>query len=697
MAAGGAINLVSKTGSNRFEVEFNATMESNRLRFFMDQADSAAPTYFYVLAPAISGPIIKDRLWFAFATESHIIQQANDADPTGYFPQQAPYRKFIQKGTLKLSWQMTARNKLAILTNFDLPHEWNMRRTIGIDPEAQQDRQGVRLFWGVVWEALLTDALVFRSQVGYTMIPQHIYPASCKTNPIDCDHIPNIVQTYPRRQEWGNNNNHERQDLFSLQFKNRLEYFINSKTVGDHSLSLNEYFYTEEDIRGKAYPGDQIVELNGNVNSQKTTYFSNDPRVSAMPRFGWNFTSTTSYRHITTASDSWRPTRYLTFTPALSHIWATASNSSGTSILAQQAFAPSLAAVWDATHDGRTAIRAAASQYVDLIMESVARHSVGGHTALRCKWDDATQDYTKECEYSGGPSKNTVGLPCGPTGRDARGNRCGTNLDIPKTLEYTVGAERELIQGLSLSLDFVYRLFLHQYETSETNRVWLNSGTALERTGGYKNGRSESIMDLGTPDGARRTYQGATVGFKKREGRFKVIADYTLSKLYGNVYDTLTNAYGDIPPNDVYLYGALSDDHRHEVKVNLTYQVSRWLSTGARYSYMSGMPYSRLFRNDVTGSFQDRRSQIGTNPGNNLNDPSDDRELRLPDRMSMNLQTRANLEPLLGQKLDFYVDFLNLLALRTPTAVGQNDGQEFGLTTSRMSPFQIRLGLNYRY
>jgi hypothetical protein len=57
----------------------------------------------------------------------------------------------------------------------------------------------------------------------------------------------------------------------------------------------------------------------------------------------------------------------------------------------------------------------------------------------------------------------------------------------------------------------------------------------------------------------------------------------------------------------------------------------------------------------------------------------------------------VNLQPLIGQRLELYVDVLNLLALRAPTEVTQNDGPAFNRTTSRQGSFKIRLGVNYKY
>jgi hypothetical protein len=701
MAAGGTINLVTKSGSNKFEFEFNATADSSYLRFFTDEGDNQAPRYFFVVNPMISGPIIKDKLWFHFNTESHIIQEARDPDPEGIFPAAQTYQKFIQKGTLKLTWQVNNRNKLHSLTNMDSPHEWNMHDGVGITAEAQQNRHAFRLMQGGIWEALLTDSLVFRSQVGFIWIPQHIYPRSCESEPDTCDFEPRRIQKLPRTQEYGNNREHRREETTSIQFQNRLEFFVDD-LFGNHAVQLKNNFYMERDERAISRPGDRLYEYLGGVPEQKTTYYSNDARFED-PRYGWWIGTSNAARHTVTFNDAWRPTRFVTLTPAISHVWARGGNSTnGSQQINAQAFAPAVSVAWDATHDGRTVLRGSYNQYVDINIFDLARHTVGSQLGQRCKYDaggalDADGErFQKECEYTGGTT-NTVGLPCGPNGLNVDGTPCREKLRIPRVFEYTAGAEREIFPGIALALDFIYRDFTRQYETRETNRVWNESGSQLAFTGRYRNGRNQTIMDLGTPEEAGREYKGVTLGFNKREGRFKLKGSYTLSSLEGNVFDGINNRWGDIAPRDVYLWGDLADDHRHELKMSATYQLTDWLSTGIRYRYNSGTPYSRLFRNDITTDYEDYRARVGINPGTNLNDPGDDRELRLPDIQDFNAQIRANLFPLIGQKLDFYVDVLNVLALRTPTAYGQEDGRNFGIMTSRMAPFRIRLGVNYKY
>jgi len=267
-------------------------------------------------------------------------------------------------------------------------------------------------------------------------------------------------------------------------------------------------------------------------------------------------------------------------------------------------------------------------------------------------------------------------------------------LQIPRTFEYTIGAERELLPGIGLAVDLIYRKFTHQYEQRETNQIWNESGT--ERIG-YRNGRPEQIQDMGTPEGANRYYAGMTVALNKRAGRLKSYVSYTLSRLEGTVFDGASNPWGEKPGRALYLYGPGPDDHAHDVKASLQYSLTSWLSTGIRYNFSSGFPYNMLFRNDATGSYEDRRASPGMSPGVNPNDPGDDRKLRTPDRQELNVQVRLNLEPLIRQKLDLYVDALNILNLRTPTGFEQNQGTVFNTERTWMAPFRMRLGLNYRF
>jgi hypothetical protein len=696
MAPGGVVNLVTRSGSNKFELELNTTIDDNRMRFFQDSIDPKTGGHFYIFNPTVSGPIVKDRLWYSVNAEFLTQKTGREGDVEGRLPNPLPELRNWYKGTIKLTWQVSSRNKLSSVSNWDDWWQFNRSAALGFDHDSQSTGRSIKYFTGLIWESVLSDAVVFRSQAGFISLNNRFAPTSCYDSPTDCDHQVATIETVPPGQTLNNATAHDANDVYSGQFINRLEVFANSKALGEHDIQLKNNTIWQQEINRHSVPGDRVFETTAGAKSAVTDYWSDDPRYES-ERKGWYITTTTSLRNVASLMDAWKPTRHLTLTPGVGFSTATANNSRGDTVLTQNALTPSIAIAWDATHDGRTVLRGSFNQYVDLDLNPVATHSLGGQVQRKCKWNEITSAYDKECVYSGGATGATIGQPCGPSGVSDTGEDCTTGLKIPKTWEYTLGAEREVTEGLSLSFDFIYRLFANQYEKRETNRIWSPSGTTLDPGGGYRNGRTQTISDLETPDNARRRYIGITGAVTRREGKMKIHAAYTWSRLDGTVLEGLNNRLGDIPPRDVFLDGPLGDDHRHEIKVNMSYQIARWVATSVRYSYYSGLPYNRLFQNVVTNGYEDYRARTGTNPGTNINDPSDDRPLRMPDFHSLNAQFVFNLQPILGIRLSPFVDFLNILNQRTTNSVSENDNADFGVQRGREPPLRMRFGARYVY
>lgn len=690
-AAGGLVNLVSRSGSNRFEFELGGNAQNRSMEFFRDGTDSRNGSSLYVLNPTFAGPIIKDRLWFAVNLEGLYQVTGRDKDPQGTLPDPIDQTKPWYKGLIKLTWQVTPRNKLTSVNSFDETRIYNTNGNLGVAKEAQSDRFNRLYFFGLIWESVLTDRLVFRSQIGTNRVPGHEFPSLCRTNP-NCLFVLPQSNTFPRTVYFGNTPTGDIINASdSVEMINKLEWFLETKSYGEHNLRISNTYRIEHAITATGRPGDGFEEFNGAVPLQFTTYYSNDPRYEA-GRYGFNFISSTAKRNVSTLSDAWRATRFLTLTPAISFLTGRGENQRGDVGVNTSSWSPGITAAWDPTHDGRTVIRSSFSSYVDLNVLSLAQHSSGSPASKRCQWNPATLSYDLGCTFSGGLSSNTFGLPCGPTGVDITGNPCREALKSPRTWEYTLGTEREIADGLALGSDIIYRRFTNQYDVSETNRIWNTSGSELDRTGGFRNGRAQTILNQASPDAAIKTYTGVTTALTQREGKVKIRLSYTWSKLY----DT-TSALNDVPGRDVYIYGPGNFDNRHQIKATMNYQATQWMLLGVKYGYNSGRPYSRLFRNIETGSFEDYRARRGTNPGANINDPADDRELRLPDIQDLGVQVRFNLRPLIGQRVEFYVDILNVLALRTTNAVEQNDVPSFGQTTGRLDPFRGRVGFNLKY
>ena len=107
---------------------------------------------------------------------------------------------------------------------------------------------------------------------------------------------------------------------------------VNRKLLGEHNLQIKDRFYTEREVRKQSRPGDTLYELNGTTPLALTTYYANDPRYEEA-RYGWFIGTDTLTKNVVTLRDNWRPTRHLTVTPSLSHVYAKAGNSAGDDVI----------------------------------------------------------------------------------------------------------------------------------------------------------------------------------------------------------------------------------------------------------------------------------------------------------------------------------------------------------------------------
>jgi hypothetical protein len=701
---GSVTNFVTKTGSNRFELDVSSYWEDSRLQFFTGDQDRGLVEQKNELMvnPAFSGPIIKDRLWFYVNLEGRYQFNGFGADPLGMFNDPQPHTWGSGRGTVKLTWQVTRRSKIQTFSLINREYWRRPQFSIGgiargphnSEPDAQLMQDKSDWFHGVTWEFVPIDTVFFKTQAGLGRVNQRDQPMLCETDP-DCMNVEPIVQSFPRQLNLQNADRVWQQDERTFELVNSLEWFPRN-----HHLKLVSRYTGRQDEIVNGVPGDQKTFYNGPELERREIYYSNDPRLEPARQGLW-IDSGEGYTFSNSIQDSWQPTRFLTFTPglAVTKFRAGTVNQTGfQTVFDNHALTPHLSLAWDATHDSRTVLRASFNQYVDgRDSFRMAKLAMGQGVRQNCRYNPASGQFDLGCVFSGGATDTTFGLPCGPTGIGTDGQRCDEELKVPRTWEYTAGAEREIAPGWALGGDFVYRRFTYPYERRETNRIWNSSGTAVAFGGGYRSGRAQTVTDIGTPAEALRQYRAVTVTARKREGAVKASLAYTWSTLEGNVQNEDQNPFGDNPGRDPYLYGSLGDDKRHELRGSLNWQMSPWLSSGMSYLYQSGRPYQRYYRNTETGRFEDLRAPIGFNPGNNINDPGDDRMSRLPDMQRLGLQLRANLKPLIGYRLEVYGDVMNVLNLRTVTGVAQEDNAQFGQPLAYAAPFRIRIGMRARF
>ena len=160
----------------------------------------------------------------------------------------------------------------------------------------------------------------------------------------------------------------------------------------------------------------------------------------------------------------------------------------------------------------------------------------------------------------------------------------------------------------------------------------------------------------------------------------------------------LQGAY-DNPRQNAYANGPLPDEHRHQLKVQMSYHFDAGLTLGFDYLFETGGPYDRLYENYYDGAHNSRRAGRGYSAGADPNDPSDDKPLRLADYTDLDLRASFDLNQYIGQDISLVAEIENVLNLQGVTSVQEEETQakNWGQPTNRQSPFQATVGATYHY
>jgi hypothetical protein len=689
---GGLTNIVTKSGSNRFELDGTATYSDGNLQFFKDARD-IGDRHQASISLNVGGPVQRDRLWYYASGELISASATLPRDPA--FPDHPSARVLGFNGFGKLTWAVNPRHKLELKLTYSPGKFENLLQSYFVEPEAEAASYQETKFAGLSWQGVLSDDLILVTRAGAYEIFLEQKPQSCEWDPRCGEVSPELdLSTGILRRNY---NEQERDSRRTVEISGNLEWFKSTKRFGSHALKGGFRFMSVHNPSAQTVPGDAIDYNAGTVPVARAEYCGNDPKNSnGECRRSWLYSDIVGRSTLTFLQNAWKPTRYLTITPGVAFHTGRSENDQGSVVTDIMAATPHLSTVWDPTRDGRTSLRASVSGLVDTGFLALASFTSRQLYSRRCNWDDDAKAYVRNCRASGGESSQTAGLPCGPDGIAADGTSCRTELRAPRVWEYTVGAQREVVTGVTVGADVIHRRFVHQWEDLETNAIWNQGGTDVRREGGWRNGRAEFVYDLETPDEARRRYTGVTVALRKREGLLRIISSYTWSRSEGTDNSSFASSFLDNPGQTPFYYGPLADDFRHDVRFQATYQARTWLSAGVTYQFLSGGPYNRYGFDDQTGGYSRLQTRRGYDSQGTLN-PDDDIPLRLPDISLLNLQVRTSLQPWLGQKIDLFADVINLLSLRTTLSVVEQDTPGWGRGLGRVPPTTVRLGLRYRF
>lgn len=679
-APGGAIELTLAPAAEPLQGGAEAAYESRPRT--PAGVDGPGPLTRLTLMPELAGALMPGRLHMRLVGVVEQDSAEGLKDPFGSSSQPTPLARESFAAALALSAKLDVRHRLTSLTIVDGAQIDESSLVPRTEPDARMVQETSGVFSSLGWDYRASDTLGVWARVGVQRTRLEDDPFLCRRQGSACDHVPSLRSrdfSLSREVILRNGDHRERRVLDGLEIVTGATLRLRSAAWWLNELRVVGRARARQATQQRSVPGDRIDKINNGAPDRRTDFFSNDPRLEE-PRFGWRIAEASSLSTSLAVEDAMTLADTLTLTPGVtilsSHSAALDNEIGDTAVL------PQLAAVWDATRDGRTLVRGGIHGRADADLLPAAQHALGAQVSRECRWDDSTGAFTRDCAFAGGGLEHTLGRPCSATGFDDRGQPCRERVGFAKSWEYSLGVERELPSGVRFAADGLLRRIEGLPEIRETNRVWDGGVNTVP----YRNGSPVTVLDFSNPTAAYRRYLGATASLRRQFGeRLGLRAAYTWSEQTGTAGERVVDPTMAAPR---FRAGYVPEDHRHEIKALVVYAPARFVSFGVVYAYASGALLARRYRNDVS---EDYRARVGINPGANVTDPGDDRPSRHPatNRLHFQARARATFGPLL---LEPYVDLLNVIG--ADPHHDSADGSSFTAPSSRTGePFGFRLGL----
>jgi len=733
--SGGVINVVTRSGSNDFELDASLYYTSDA--FMLEGLDESPRDFSSIQANFnVGGPIVKDLLWFFVSAEfNHSSSQLPRGSSVSLLADtQHPARLFESMyWLLKLTSAPSKQNRVTLLLQGDptIIDNSDQDSTSSADTETHQDQGGVLA--SLRWDGLY-DPLVIKLQAGYKYSFLDIFPqkrakssspfrmpgffgagalsdknsfgvargclgadqladpGSFETDgsgkPTKCvsdvQGDPSFGDGYHFDLDSGAGSRGGSSDVFiertRWQFTGTASYFLDD-AGGNHEFKLGFDLALMNDTETAANPGGASIFLDLDLDGDGTP----DPYAARITATDDNSLKTSADGLVFAMflMDTWKLwDNRLVIQPGVRFEQSTYENFAGTPILDFFTVSPRLWFALDPVKDGKTKIHGGYGRLYETGNLALSKF-IGRSIATRLAFFD---------EVSGRYVEN-------PNRVRIQGGEAGTEVDPdldPMTIdEFQLGIQRAICEPLSFDITYIHRKSTDTWEDDETNLIWNQAGTDVI---GSRDGTGQQVFRLTSKTKAERTYDALQLSIiKELDDHWAFNGSYSLSFFKGTSPEFLTGAY-DNYRQDVYLNGNLPDDHRHMIKAQFYYQFDIGLTIGLAAQYETGGAFSSLYLNDYDGDYTNRRAARGKNAGQDLNDPSDDRENRLPDFVRIDARASFNLRHLTGVDLEFIAEIFNLLNMGTVTAVESSVTAEggFGTPLNYQTPFQANIGLRYR-
>ncbi len=615
-SASSAINIVTRGGSN--ELHGSAAV------FFRNQALSALPATLdrtivktigtpdfdrEQFAGSLGGPIRRDRAWWFSAFEyrrqnSVVLTGVRDQTArqvlTSFSP--APLRDTLL--TTRADWQVSNDDKMAFRYSLQRENDidrGSLRAPIGTADNRQHSFNNYQSFvynWVHTFSPSLLNDFTFHENNFINRIPTFVENRN--------------ELRFPSVQDGGNFRIPQRTRQNRIQFRDNLSWILGQHTVkfggeyhrldtdaifdlfGSGTIFLAEDFASQDRNRDgslndldiplvlalRSIAPNRPPTVPNVDNNFMAFYFQDDWKVrpNLTINLGLRYELDTNVKNISNFDQ---------INPLVLPFLAPGGRSRNT-----KNFAPRVGFNWDPWSDGKTSIHGGYGIYYDRIILEVQlleRLLDGRALPLEARTGSAL-------DGSGNFVAGTPTLAAPFTGQIIPGagavgiNIIDNNLDTPYVQQFNLGFQREIMNGLTVSVDGV-----HSFGSK------FIIGRAIGAVFNPVVGGLDGIVNI--ESSVKNWYDGLLISVQKRHSNhFSFNASYTLSKTFTfSNDDQIPFQAGPLDPNNLNLEkGPAPNDERHRFTLAALFDLPLGFQLSPIYTTTSGVPFDIVLPNGTT-------------------------------------------------------------------------------------------------
>ncbi len=703
---GAVLNIVTRQGTNEFHGDANFYFQSDNLTNSNTSAaeDGGFPfhrEHFYDITGQLSGPIIKDKLFFFASYQYQTDARAPATVDPAFFVDETAHRVFA-----KLNWQVSPKHKLALGYHNDYyklpatPNANSAPSTVGSD-------NGQNPTPNLMYTGVLSDKTVLEARVGGFWGNDHFDPivaGEARTQPYFYDL--DTGQATGGLYSWYDDKTY--QSTASV----KLSHFADNFLGSSHDFKFGVQ-YTNGGVN------DGIFAYNDRIFTYLyTDYYGNQSRVA----YGYQYQP---YAYATNTDgvgvfldDTVRVNDRLTLNLGVRFDHNTARfpdikvldpqlNPTGEVVAGRDLFtwnvvAPRLGFNLKLTSDGKTALKGHYGRYYRGVQTSEYSSSVATTPGV-------VRSCPEENFFCYDLATNTFIDSVVTT--SSLNQAIDPNYENPYTDQFIASLERELVRDLGLSLHYVHKRSRNGPAWRDTTGQY-EDVTIFDDVGAGATGQPVVVRRLLT-DPAERFFvlsndarvktdiNAFTAQLTKRMSKgWQAVAAYTyldskgvLPSTRGGLLSapsasTRYGTFGQNPNDFVNAAGKLLGDRPHTVKAQLVVELPHGFLVGANYLFQSGRAWARTARVEAFDN-------LGFPTAPTINIDERDGSRRVPDQSILDLRLQKSFK--LGEKAKFQLfgDALNLLNTGANEDVLSrfvDNDEDFGVPSGFLLPRRFMLG-----